>query len=307
MTLLPPFLILFDTTALLASNTRQWQEFSRLGRCFVPTAVLEHLQALANQGVDPTTEAIAREFARFYPTSGWEKTDAIADHPSLKPAEGSSLSQRARLVLEVLECSLGLALRHPEALVVLVANEQTMLQRLATLKTTNLCGTPLAGLVQWSRTQRRPDPVNKQLQVMRSLTPPIANAAPPCGATTLADSPRSSRRNAATMATARPLVPPAAKAERTAPPRIDTGLRTPPKGTAPGTVAKARASHSVRSAGRSAHSTQSRRGVPVKKLAMDILTWALVIFVISLIWRLVHPTSFNQFWRQVPIIGRTLK
>lgn len=166
--LLPPILLLFDTTALLATKTRDWQEFLQLGECHVPDAVLEQMEYMNDRASEPEVEAIAREFNRFYPNSGWKKTNSLAEHPNLKVAAGHSLSKRARLSLDVLRCAYGLALRYPNSLIVLVANDQSMLKQVLDMQVKNLCGLPLTALVQWNRTQRRPQTVSQHLLNLRT-------------------------------------------------------------------------------------------------------------------------------------------
>lgn len=168
MALIPSVLILFDTTALVTGKSLDWQEFSRLGECYVPAPVLEQMEFMCDRASEPELESTAREFMRFYPTSGWKKTSLQAEHPTLKPAPGHNLSRRARLALEVASGAYGLALRYPERLIVLVANDQPMLQQVMGLKTSNLCGLPMAAFLQWVRSQRRPPVINHHLQLMRA-------------------------------------------------------------------------------------------------------------------------------------------
>ena len=172
MSLIPSLILLFDTSALLGSNIRLWQEFSKLGECFLAEAVVEQMEYMSDLASEPQVEAAAREFNRFLPNSGWKKTSTKTEHPSLKPAPGHTLSKRARLGQEVLECAYGLALRYPDRLIVLVANDQPMLQRVFGLQAANLCGMPLSVLVQWARSQRRPPVVTQHLQRMRAATKP---------------------------------------------------------------------------------------------------------------------------------------
>lgn len=178
MSLLPSFVIVFDTTALLAGKTHEWQQFSQVGECLVTEGVLETMNTLCDRAPEPAIEATAREFTRFYPTSGWKTSLAIAEHPLLKPADGHTLSQRARLSLEVLKCAYGVARRRRDSLVIVVANDQLMLQKIQALNAKNLCGIPLAALMQWSRTQRRPAAVAHYLQLTRSpeTTAPITTS-----------------------------------------------------------------------------------------------------------------------------------
>lgn len=167
MAVLPPFLLLFDISALTAGKTRDWQEFSKLGECLVPKAVLDEIQFLQDRAPEPAIAATAREFARFFADSGWRVTTSIVSHPALQPTEGHALSHKARLALAVAQAAYGLSRNRPEGLVVLVANDQGLLQRLRMLNVPNLCGMPLAALMQWMRTQRRPPVVSHQLQLMR--------------------------------------------------------------------------------------------------------------------------------------------
>ncbi len=168
MALIPSALFLFDTTAILAGKTLDWQAFSQLGECYVPNGVLEQLEFMCDRASEPDTERASREFMRFYPNGGWKKTSITAEHPTLKPAPGNKLSQRARLVQQILGCAYGLALRYPDRLIVLVANDQPMLQQLHQLQTKNLCGLPLPPMMQWVRLQRRPPVITQHMQRMRS-------------------------------------------------------------------------------------------------------------------------------------------
>ncbi|MBD2034440.1 hypothetical protein H6F76_05245 [Leptolyngbya sp. FACHB-321] len=167
MAALPPFLILLDISALMASGVKHWQEFSRLGECFIPKAVLEEIQMLCDHAIEPAQSRTAKEFIRFFPQSGWKATTSIAQHSALKPAEGHTLSKKSRLSLTTAQAAYGLARNRPEGLVVVAANDQGLIQRLRMLNTHNLCGLPLTVLVQWSRSARKPPVVANQLHLMR--------------------------------------------------------------------------------------------------------------------------------------------
>jgi hypothetical protein len=168
MVALPPFILLFDVSALITGNPRDWKEFSRLGECLVPLVVFEEMHFLCDRASEADQEAIAREFVRLYPELNWKETATIAEHPSLQPAEGHTLSKKARIALTVAQAAYGVACNRPDALVVLIANDQALLQRVQMLKLPNLCGIPLTALVQWNRTLRRPPVVSQHLQQVRS-------------------------------------------------------------------------------------------------------------------------------------------
>ncbi|MDX2245116.1 MAG: PIN domain-containing protein [Leptolyngbyaceae cyanobacterium bins.302] len=264
MALLPPISIVFDTTALLAGKTLNWQEFSRLGECYVPEAVLEQMQFMCDRASEPETESTAREFSRFYPTSGWKKTSLKAEHPLLKPAPGHNLSKRARLALDVVECCYGLALRYPDRLVVLVANEQPMLQQVMGLQTKNLCGMPVSALLQWVRSQRRPPVVNHHLQLMRSAKP--------------GQSSQSSLNEAGTR-------------------RTSTATTRPTSTTAAASTAVRPGMYTAK---RQRSSLRSRQFF---SLLSNLVSLVILLVVLAAIWRFVSPASFNQFWQNLPILG----
>ncbi len=252
---LPPYLVVLDITALMAGSLREWQEFSRLGECFVPKVVLEEIQMMCDRASDPNLERLAREFMRFYPDSGWKPTSSIASHPTLKPAEGQNLSKRARLALTIAQSSYGLALNRPEGLVILVANDQGLMQRIKALELPNLCGIPAPVLVQWSRTERKPPAIIHQIQVMRSTVGAVAST---------------------------PVRSPA---------RVTAA---PPTPVTPQRVTTTR-------------STKPAFRVPIAKIFFNLLTLVMVASVGLVAWRFLHPPSFAQFWRQLPLPKQPLE
>ncbi len=172
MSELPPIVLLLDLSALLAGQSREWQDFSRLGKCFVPQVVYQELQSLSQGAIEKSHELTARELIRFLPDSGWELTGAGAMHPALLPTPGHRESKRSRLALMVAECAYGVARQSPGRLVVLVSNDQTLVQQLHLVQAANLCGLPLSALLTWSRSARRPPVVTHQMQAMRSAVRP---------------------------------------------------------------------------------------------------------------------------------------
>lgn len=92
---------------------------------------------------------------------------SIATHPALKRTEGQALSHKAQLSFTVAQTAYGLSRNRPDNLVVLVANDQSLVQRVRLIDAPNLCAIPLAALMVWCRTMRRPAVVSTQMQVMR--------------------------------------------------------------------------------------------------------------------------------------------
>ena len=167
---LPPIFLLFDLSALLVGKPREWQEFARLGSCYVPQLVYQEIQALSQIGIERNHEQTAKGFCRFFAESNWQLTGAGALHPSLQPSDGQNMSKRARLTQAVAECAYGFARSSPGRLVVLISNDQSMLKRIQSLGVANLCGVPMSATLIWSRSDRKPLSVAQHLQAMRSTT-----------------------------------------------------------------------------------------------------------------------------------------
>ena len=168
----PPSLILvFDASAVTAGKTREWQWFSGLGDCWLPQTVLDELEFLCSRAGDPAIESTAREFSRFFPDSDWQVTDITETHPSLKPASGQALSKRARIALSVAQTAYGVAKGYPGTLVVLVANEQSLLRRVQGLGIPTLTGVSVSALLQWHRTGQPPAAIDTKLQALKSGAP----------------------------------------------------------------------------------------------------------------------------------------
>lgn len=270
MTVLPPFLLVFDSSALLAGKTRDWERFSRIGECVVPAPVLDDLRSLSDRAIDATTQSTAREFLRFYPQSGWIPASAVTPHPLLQPNEGHALSSKARLSLAVAQVTYALAQRRSAALVVLITNDQGLVRTLRGLEVPNLCGIPLAALLQWSRIERTPPVVAHQRQVMFLATQSLAQSpnaqlrsptAVTKASTTRASTTKTSTVNRATAATVPRAATPTAQTQR----------------------------------------SSSRRSIDFVRLWSNLLSLLVLAVGASVAWRVVSPTSFAQFWDQLPL------
>ena len=166
---LPPLLVTFDTDVLMAGRTQVWQEYAKVGTCYIPEVVYDEIDRLTDQAVEPAMEQVAREFMRFFADSGWIATDAQQTHRALEPSIKNQ-GKQAMLVVATAQCVYGLAQEHPEALVIFVSNSQPLLKRLASVGATNLCGITGAMLLNWARKGERPPAATQQLQtLMRTL------------------------------------------------------------------------------------------------------------------------------------------
>jgi len=275
-TVLPPILLLFDSSALLSGKTREWQLFGRVGGCFVPRVVLQELDFLRDRATDSSVESTAREFGRFFPESGWRQTSSIASHPLLKPAEGHTLSNRARVSLAVAQTAYGLARNHPDSLVVLVANDQSLLQKVRMLDIHNLCGIPQPVFMLWMRTQRRPPAVAQQLQVMRTMS----GAVTPVGASSrgrtsaVARSPVTNRSTTASRST------------------LNRGSASPVNATKSSTAKSSKYAPQRR---------PPRRTISFGQIISQLVTLIVLVTLGLAAWRIIDPIRFNKFWDQLPI------
>ncbi len=166
---LPPVLVTFDADVLMAGRTQVWQEYAKVGTCYIPEVVYDEIDHLTGRAVEPAIEQVAREFMRFFADSGWIATDAQETHRALEPSIKNQ-SKQAMLVVATAQCVYGLAQEHPEALVIFVSNSQPLLKRLASVVAPNLCGITGAMLLNWARKGERPPAATQQLQsLMRIL------------------------------------------------------------------------------------------------------------------------------------------
>ncbi|MGL5061202.1 MAG: PIN domain-containing protein [Microcoleus sp.] len=166
---LPPILVTFDADVLMAGRTQAWQEYAKVGTCYIPEVVYDEIDYLTDRAVEPPQEQVAREFKRFFAESGWIVTDAQETHRALEPSIKNQ-SKQAMLVVATAQCVYGLTKEHPDALVVFVSNSQPLLKRMASVGADNLCGITGAMLLNWARQKERPPQVTQQLQsLMRTL------------------------------------------------------------------------------------------------------------------------------------------
>lgn len=158
------FLLIFDVDVLMASNVQTWQQYAKAGSCYVPEVVFEEMEFVADEG-DGEHEQLAKEFLRFFPSSGWQMTDALETHPQLEPAVTANQSKQTRMVVATAQCVYGFACENPASLVVFVCNNQPLLKRMQGLEVENLCGITSAMLSQWAKRGEQPMPVTQQLQI----------------------------------------------------------------------------------------------------------------------------------------------
>ncbi|MGF1513608.1 MAG: PIN domain-containing protein [Elainellaceae cyanobacterium] len=164
----PPIVLILDVSTLTATDVRDWIGFSRAGACFIPQTVFEEMRFLYDRSPDSDLERVSREFNRFYASSGWQITEVSGHHPLLKSSTGHALTRRVRVALSVARCAYGMAQQHPQSLVILVASDRSIVQRIDEVQTANLTAISNTALLQWSRSGQRPAAVNQKLQVMRS-------------------------------------------------------------------------------------------------------------------------------------------
>lgn len=267
---IPPFLLVLDLSALMAGKTREWQMLARIGDCFVPKAVLETIEFLCNRAAETQVEQTAREFSRFYLNSGWQAAVSTAEHPLLQPTEGHELSSKARLALTVAQSTYALARRRPDAMIILVTNDQGLLQRIRSLEIPNLCGIPYAALGQWLRTERKPPVIVHQLQVMRLASPRVDTGLAPAPTQT------STKVNANSGLTK---IPAAARPARPVPAArpIAPVTSRPAPGHRP-----------------------ARRTWGLASLGNNLIALGMVAIALLAIWRVIDPAGFGQFWQRLP-------
>ncbi|MCT7955778.1 PIN domain-containing protein [Laspinema palackyanum] len=280
MSVRPQILLVFDTTSLLAGDTKVWKDYKRVGSCFLPKVVLDAMQNFADRAAEPGQEKAAKEFMRFWPKSGWQQTTATATHRKLTPPEGASLSFSARLSLEMAQAAYGVALEREDALVVFVCNGQPLLKRINALRQHNLCGITSAMLLQWSRANKEPEVVTQQMERWEQSDDSS-------GMSTASKARSPSKGNKQAPVSRKPAAKRPAAAKRVQPIPIQEEIIDD-----------------------SAYALQNRRrGFYVKPKKTNIfaqLTTALValvmavfmITVLGVTWKMVFPETFNPLWQK---------
>lgn len=167
-TVIPPILLVLDVSVLSSASTRDWLGFSRVGACYLPKIIQEEMRFLHERAPDPDIERVAREFQRFQKTADWKVTDVVAYHPMLKSATGEAYTKRVRVSLAVARCAYGLSQANPTKLVVLVASDRNLLQRIYDMQVPNLCSINGGTLLNWSQAGQRPVAVIQKIQQMRN-------------------------------------------------------------------------------------------------------------------------------------------
>jgi hypothetical protein len=170
--------LLLDIPVVLAHRRPDWTAWSRLGTCGLTESGLAELQYLTHRATEPAMEQAARAFMSAFPSLNWQVSAVQQAHPALQPKAGQALSKRARLVLMLSQCAYGLAQQHPNELIIVVSQAQSLITRLQRLKVQNLCAIPSPALRQWVRFGELPEAVTmaQTRLAQRGVISPLASA-----------------------------------------------------------------------------------------------------------------------------------
>lgn len=276
-------LLLIDLSAAIAGGTRDWQEYWKVGQCYLPQIVYEEIQFLCNRAPEPSQEQTAREFMRFYFGSGWHLATTKATHPTLTPASGQAISKRARLGLATAECAYGLAQENGDKLVVFVANNHQLLQKIQAIGASNLCAITSTALLQWSRTGQRPPAVTQQMQ---SAIKAVESQGVPQKQSVASTSAQSA------VTRSRPAPTSAQSAVTRSRPASSQSLSASSPRPMTGPASAARMTQA------SSRQKTSSAGSP-SKLISSVLTLLGIAIASLFVWRTIQPASFNRFSQQL--------
>ena len=281
---LPQILLLFDTTVILNGSTRLWRSYDQIGDCWLPQVVLDETRFLCDRAPDPLQEKAAREFFRFYPQSNWRATDESMPHPALQPATGQQLSKRARQVINIAECAYGVSQHFPELLVVLVSDYQPLLKRIQAIQVINLCSLTSLALKQWSLSGNRPEAINQACISLK--TAGIRQRTADVKQKVFQQKRVSSSGTAQSKPQASAAAKSYAKSSMTAPPKTRKPRRSPSRRSTPNI-------HTV------------SRFYAVSQMFSLAISLVGFVMVGLMVWRLVQPEKFEQFWRRhnLPQLG----
>ncbi|MGF1577326.1 MAG: PIN domain-containing protein [Cyanophyceae cyanobacterium] len=166
-------LIIVDSTALLATQLRQWQEWASFGACVLPQTVWQEIDFLTRRAVTPAEEEVARAFLRFHESA--RTFEVSAGHVLLGNPAGvtgdPSQSKRARLSQTIAECAYALAKQQPQVVVILLSHDRLLVERVNHLGIPNLGSISVPQLTQWIRQDLVPAAVQTILNAMKE--PPV--------------------------------------------------------------------------------------------------------------------------------------
>ncbi|MCA1904112.1 MAG: hypothetical protein CV045_05565 [Cyanobacteria bacterium M5B4] len=157
-------LLIFDQGPITSGNLAYWQAVTKLGDCYVPQIVLEEIQRMAEEaplGRETSSEAAAKEFLRFWEGGGWKVTRTTKSHSDLVPTPGHNLSRKARLAYSVAQCAYGMAELNPDAVVILVTEDQALIRRISAIGLEKLGGTTGIAVREWTKNNQVPSSLEK--------------------------------------------------------------------------------------------------------------------------------------------------
>ncbi len=162
-------IIVIELSTILSGLAKDWVDFSRLGRCYLPEVVWREVEFLTFRAVTEKEEKIAREFMRFFPSSGWQIISDMSPLPAAaNTPEGMDMSKKARLLTAIAETVYDLSLKNTDELIVLVTSETNLKTQLQPLEIKNLAIITPNQLKNWLKTGTTPPAVAEKL----SLLPP---------------------------------------------------------------------------------------------------------------------------------------
>ncbi|MCS6960777.1 MAG: PIN domain-containing protein [Pseudanabaenaceae cyanobacterium SKYGB_i_bin29] len=159
-----PHILIFDQGPITSGNLHYWQAVTRLGTCYIPQVVLDELKRMAEEaplGRETTAEAAAKEFLRYYEGGGWQVTRVTKSHSDLTPTPGHNLSRKARLSYTVAQCAYGMAEQNPNAVVILVTEDQALIRRVGAIGLPRLGGTTGIAVREWTKNNQVPASLEK--------------------------------------------------------------------------------------------------------------------------------------------------
>lgn len=168
-------ILVFELRAILASSSRDWQQFKSVGSCILPEVVKNELEFLTKRATTSEEETSARQFMRFWADSGWESSNLTSTFENLSARQGENMSKNARLQLATAEGVGALAVHHSTDKVILVSNNPNLSKDMEKLGLDNLIVIPLTQLLQWVRTNQAPLALTKITGHNHLIPPPLKN------------------------------------------------------------------------------------------------------------------------------------
>jgi hypothetical protein len=154
-------LLILDVSAILGAQPVAWKNWDRFGQCILAQEVLQEIESLQQQDLNPEEQNRIQEFLRFAANSNYRVTE-------IQLFVRATHENRRSLSAVVAETAYALAKEQVGTLVVVVSKKKSLIQRILSLGIVNLTAISVVELYHWQNNHHKPLSVEQALKRMGS-------------------------------------------------------------------------------------------------------------------------------------------